>query len=191
MPKFVFMPPQDDLKTMFAARLADTVPRVRSRRAPDRRRSPRSHTRRRRRLRMGPPPPPSPSPKNSNGSTTPTPAPSTATTTNELIAHPLTITNPRGIYYDHISHHIMMFVFALSRGLPWYFDAQRNRVWDKDARKTPYIYLGESTALINGVGGIGHGDRPHLRPARHERHRHRAAPRIRPSPTSNSTPPTS
>ena len=26
MPKFVFMPPQDDLKVMFAARLADTVP---------------------------------------------------------------------------------------------------------------------------------------------------------------------
>ena len=26
MPKFVFMPPQDDMKAMFAARLADTVP---------------------------------------------------------------------------------------------------------------------------------------------------------------------
>ena len=26
MPKFVFMPPQDDLKAMFAARLADTMP---------------------------------------------------------------------------------------------------------------------------------------------------------------------
>ena len=26
MPKFVFMPPQDDLKKMFAARLADTMP---------------------------------------------------------------------------------------------------------------------------------------------------------------------
>ena len=49
-----------------------------------------------------------------------------------------------------------MFVFALSRGLPWYADAQRRRVWDKDARQTPYIYLGEATALINGVGGIGH-----------------------------------
>ena len=29
-------------------------------------------------------------------------------------------------------------------------------VWDKDARKTPYVYLGDATALINGVGGIGH-----------------------------------
>ena len=74
----------------------------------------------------------------------------------ELVDHPLTITNPRGIYFDHISHHILMFVLALSRGLPWYVDAQRDRVWDKDARKTPYVYLADATALINGVGGIGH-----------------------------------
>ena len=26
MPKFVFMPPQDELKEMFAARLSDTLP---------------------------------------------------------------------------------------------------------------------------------------------------------------------
>lgn len=74
----------------------------------------------------------------------------------ELIEHPLTITNPRGIYFDHISHHILMFILALSRGLPWYVDAQRNRIWDKDARKSPYINLPEATVLINGVGGIGH-----------------------------------
>jgi phosphoglycerate dehydrogenase-like enzyme len=35
-------------------------------------------------------------------------------------------------------------------------DAQRRRVWDEDARKTPYVYLGEATELIIGVGGIGH-----------------------------------
>ena len=74
----------------------------------------------------------------------------------ELIAHPLTMCNPRGIYFDHIAHHIMMFVFALSRGLPWYMEAQRQRVWDEDARRTPYVFLGDSTALVNGVGGIGH-----------------------------------
>ena len=74
----------------------------------------------------------------------------------ELIAHPLTICNPRGIYFDHIAHHIMMFVFALSRGLPWYMEAQRQRVWDEYARRSPYVFLGDSTALINGVGGIGH-----------------------------------
>jgi phosphoglycerate dehydrogenase-like enzyme len=66
------------------------------------------------------------------------------------------MSNPRGIYFDHISHHILMFVLALSRGLPWYMDAQRRRVWDKDARQSPYIDLARATALINGVGGIGH-----------------------------------
>ena len=155
MPKFVFMPPQDDLKTMFAARLADTVPEyevaapetdeeaieamrdadaacgwippaaLRTRREAALAAQPRRRTLLRLLLRR-------------------------------TDSHTMTITNPRGIYFDHISHHIMMFMFALSRGLPWYMDAQRKRVWDKDARKTPYIYLGEATALINGVGGIGH-----------------------------------
>ena len=74
----------------------------------------------------------------------------------ELCNHPLTITNPRGIYWDHISHHIMMFVLSLSRGLPWFEGARREGRWDKDARKTPYIFLGEATTLIIGVGGIGH-----------------------------------
>jgi phosphoglycerate dehydrogenase-like enzyme len=32
----------------------------------------------------------------------------------ELITHPLTVTNPRGIYNDHISHHILMFMLDLS-----------------------------------------------------------------------------
>ena len=72
-----------------------------------------------------------------------------------LIAHPCVISNPRGIYFDHISHHIMMFVLALARGLPWYVDAQRANHWDKDARMSEYINLGDATALINGVGGIG------------------------------------
>lgn len=74
----------------------------------------------------------------------------------ELVAHPVTVCNPRGIYFDHISHHILMFMLALSRGLPYYLEAQRQRRWDKEARKTSYIALPESTALIVGVGGIGH-----------------------------------
>ncbi len=74
----------------------------------------------------------------------------------ELIDHPVVVANPRGIYFDHISHHIMMFVLALSRGLPWYVDAQRRREWDTEARMSPYINLADATALIAGVGGIGH-----------------------------------
>ena len=74
----------------------------------------------------------------------------------ELIEHPVTICNPRGIYFDHISHHIMMFLLALARGLPYYVDVQRQASWDPDARKSQYIDLGDATALIIGVGGIGH-----------------------------------
>ena len=73
-----------------------------------------------------------------------------------LVDHPVVVCNPRGIYFDHISHHIMMFLLALSRGLPYYVEAQRQRQWDKDARQSPYIYLADATALIVGVGGIGH-----------------------------------
>ena len=74
----------------------------------------------------------------------------------DLIDHPVIVCNPRGIYFDHISHHVMMFVLALSRGLPFYVDAQKARKWDKQARKSPYVNLPDSTALIVGVGGIGH-----------------------------------
>jgi phosphoglycerate dehydrogenase-like enzyme len=72
-----------------------------------------------------------------------------------LIEHPVVITNPRGTFNDHIAQHIMLFVLALARGLPYYFDAQRARQWDPNARKSRYIDLAEATALIVGVGGIG------------------------------------
>lgn len=72
-----------------------------------------------------------------------------------LIEHPVVVCNPRGIYNEHIAQHIMMFVLALARGLPDYMDAQREGIWDKDARKHGYIDLAQATALIVGVGGIG------------------------------------
>jgi phosphoglycerate dehydrogenase-like enzyme len=73
----------------------------------------------------------------------------------ELIEHPVTVTNPRGTFNDHIAQHILMYVIALARGLPYYMDAQRARRWDTEARKSKYINLNEATALIVGVGGIG------------------------------------
>ena len=73
-----------------------------------------------------------------------------------LIDHPVVVCNPRGIYNDHIAQHIMMFVLALARGLPYYMDAQRDGIWNNNARKSGYIDLTEATALIVGVGGIGH-----------------------------------
>lgn len=73
-----------------------------------------------------------------------------------LIEHPVIVCNPRGIYNDHIAQHIMMFVLALARGLPYYMDAQSEGIWDNNARKSGYIDLAQTTALIVGVGGIGH-----------------------------------
>jgi phosphoglycerate dehydrogenase-like enzyme len=73
----------------------------------------------------------------------------------ELIEHPVVITNPRGTFSDHIAQHILMYVLALARGLPYYMDAQRAHRWDVDARQSVYLELSECTILIVGVGGIG------------------------------------
>lgn len=73
-----------------------------------------------------------------------------------LIEHPVTICNPRGIYNDHVSQHALMFVLALARGLPYYVAAQHEHRWDPAARQSSYIELSTATALIAGVGGIGH-----------------------------------
>ncbi len=73
----------------------------------------------------------------------------------ELIEHPVTVTNLRGVYNDHIAQHIFMYLLALARGLPDYLDAQREARWDKEARQGSCVDLFGSTALIVGVGGIG------------------------------------
>ena len=72
-----------------------------------------------------------------------------------LIEHPVVVTNARGIFSDHIAHHILMFMLALSRGLPYWMEAQRHRRWDPVARRRGYVNIVGSTVLINGVGGIG------------------------------------
>lgn len=72
-----------------------------------------------------------------------------------MVDHPFVIANPRGIYNDHISQHILMFVLALAQGLPFYVEAQRQRAWQPTARPRPALDLTQATALIYGVGGIG------------------------------------
>ncbi len=155
MPKFVFMPPQDDRKRAFAARLSDTIAEYDVV-------SPETDEEAREAIRDADaafgwvPPAALVVAKKLMWLHNPDAGPFFGYYYKALAEHPLTITNPRGIYFDHISHHILMFLLALARGLPWYMDAQRRRVWDKDARKSPYIALAGATALINGVGGIGH-----------------------------------
>ena len=155
MPKFVFMPPQDEDKRMFAARLADTM-------ADYDVASPETDEEALEEIRdadaaYGYVPPDALRVAGKLSWVQNAEAgPFFGYYYPEIIEHPLTMSNPRGIYFDHISHHILMFLLALSRGLYWYMDAQRRGVWDKDARKSPYIDLAGAVALINGVGGIGH-----------------------------------
>ena len=105
MPKFVFMPPQDDLKAMFAARLADTVPEYDVV-------SPETDTEAVEAIRDADaacgwvPPAALEVAEKLRWLHNPDAGPFFGYYYDELIRHPLTITNPRGIYFDHISHHI-------------------------------------------------------------------------------------
>ncbi len=73
----------------------------------------------------------------------------------ELIEHPLTVTNFREIFNDHISAHIMAFVLAFARGLHVFIPQQLRREWKKTRENSGVVHLPEATALIVGVGGIG------------------------------------
>ncbi len=73
----------------------------------------------------------------------------------ELIEHPLTVTNFREIFNDHISAHIMAFVLAFARGLHVYIPQQLRREWKRPGDHSDVVHLPEATALIVGVGGIG------------------------------------
>ena len=73
----------------------------------------------------------------------------------ELIAHPLTVTNFREIYNDHISAHILAFVLAFARGLHVFIPQQLRREWKKPPEDQGVVPLPGSIALIVGLGGIG------------------------------------
>ncbi len=73
----------------------------------------------------------------------------------ELVAHPLTVTNFREIYNDHISAHILAFVLAFARGLHVYIPQQLRRIWAKPPEDPGVVPLPGSIALIVGLGGIG------------------------------------
>jgi phosphoglycerate dehydrogenase-like enzyme len=73
----------------------------------------------------------------------------------ELVSHPLTVTNFREIYNDHISAHIMAFVLAFARGLHMYIPQQLRREWKKPGEDKGVVPLPGAAALIVGLGGIG------------------------------------
>jgi phosphoglycerate dehydrogenase-like enzyme len=73
----------------------------------------------------------------------------------ELVSHPVTVTNFREIFNDHIGAHIMALVLAFARGFHYYFPQQVRHEYKPRPLDTGVIHLPESTALILGVGGIG------------------------------------
>ena len=74
----------------------------------------------------------------------------------ELIRHPVSVTNFREIYNDHIGAHILAFVLAFARGLHMYIPQQLRREWKKSPLEAgDVMHLPETTALIVGLGGIG------------------------------------
>lgn len=74
----------------------------------------------------------------------------------KLIDHPVVVTNFRGIYNDHISHHIMAMILSFSRSLNLYLKQQEKAIWSQIKNSNGSTrYLPESNVLIIGVGGIG------------------------------------
>ena len=74
----------------------------------------------------------------------------------ELINHPMKVTNFRGIYNDHISHHILAMILSFSKSLNLYIHQQSKRMWKpitSDIGSTRY--LPEMKIMIIGLGGIG------------------------------------
>ena len=72
----------------------------------------------------------------------------------ELIAHPVTVTNLRGIFNDRIPAHIMAYLLHFARGFHIYARQQREALW-KPHGASSVVYLPTATALIVGVGNIG------------------------------------
>jgi phosphoglycerate dehydrogenase-like enzyme len=73
----------------------------------------------------------------------------------ELAAHPVRVTNFRGIYNDHVAIHAVAMLLALARGLPRYIRQQGRGEWIRHLADEDVLHLPESTVLVVGVGGIG------------------------------------
>ena len=73
----------------------------------------------------------------------------------ELVAHPVQVTNFRGIYNDHVAIHAVAMLLALARGLPTYIRQQSRGEWIRHLADEDVLHLPESTVLVVGVGGIG------------------------------------
>lgn len=73
----------------------------------------------------------------------------------ELVAHPVVVTNMREIFNDRIGAHIMAFVLAFARDLHTYIPQGLRGEWRPRPDNEGVVHLPDATALILGVGGIG------------------------------------
>lgn len=72
----------------------------------------------------------------------------------ELHKRNITFTNASGIYGAHLADHLMAFILAFSRQLPFLFRAQQAHEWKKRTTYPPGDLRGQ-TLLIDGFGGTG------------------------------------
>jgi phosphoglycerate dehydrogenase-like enzyme len=74
----------------------------------------------------------------------------------ELVAHPCTLTNMRGLYYDVIADHVMGYVLVFARNLHRYLRQQIDRRW------APVGGEEERSDFLSGPGWISGIDAGHL-----------------------------
>jgi phosphoglycerate dehydrogenase-like enzyme len=72
-----------------------------------------------------------------------------------LAAHPVQVTNFRGIYNDHVAIHAVAMLLALARNLHTYMRQQPRGEWTRHLADSDILHLPGSRALVVGVGGIG------------------------------------
>src|SRR5438067_681964 len=72
----------------------------------------------------------------------------------ELIAHPVVVTNLRGIFNDRIPAQIMAYLLMFARGFHVYVRQQLRKEW-RPLTNADVVFLPDATALIVGVGNIG------------------------------------
>ena len=117
MTKFIFMPPQDGLKPQFSLQLADSFPELEVV-------SPKTDEEALEAIKdadaaMGWIPPEALKvAEKLKWLHNPDAGPFYGYYYDELIKHSLNITNPRGIYWDHISHHVLMFYLLCLEDYP-------------------------------------------------------------------------
>ena len=73
----------------------------------------------------------------------------------ELVQHALVATNMREIFNDHIGAHVLAFILAFARDFQTYLPQQLRGEWNPKPLDTGVVHLPEATLLIVGLGGIG------------------------------------